>query len=249
MAANLFNRYVWLLDLISREPYGKDFEGIDKAWRRSEYNEHGLPLPRRTLHNHIQAIAEMFNIEIVCNRQGGYRYQIKADLNDRKSEGRTSLLNQLRLSNAMMSDSISGRIVTNRILHERFFSPLITAMDESKNVHVVYREYVVDEVIEYAIKHVTLSPYMLRQMSEFRWYLIGRDCEDHLLHALDLSHIEHIGVLESAFTMPKEFTFDSFVNSLSTEDLSVRRYDDTPFYTQILLEQLKYCDIWSGEVI
>ena len=248
MAANLFNRYVWLLDLISK-PNGKTFEQIDEAWQRSELNKDGLPIPKRTLHNHIRAIADMFDINITCKCQGGYRYQIEDHSDTRKSEARTSLLNQLRLSNAMMNNSIAGRILTNRILHERFFSPIMKAMDENKNIHVVYRDFAIDETIEYTIKHVTLSPYMLRQMSEFRWYLIGLDYEDHLIHALDLNHIEHIGVLDSTFTMPKEFTFDAFVNSLDTEDLSMQCYDDSSFYTQTRLEKFKYCDIWSGEVI
>lgn len=248
MAAQLFNRYVWLLDLIS-EPNGKTFKQINEAWQRSELNIYGQPLPKRTLHNHIQAIANMFDINITCKCQGGYRYQIEDHSDTRKSEARTSLLNQLRLSNAMMNNSIAGRILTNRILHERFFSPIMKAMDENKNIHVVYRDFAIDETIEYTIKHVTLSPYMLRQMSEFRWYLIGRDYEDHLIHALDLNHIEHIGVLDSSFTMPKEFTFDAFVNSLDTEDLSMQCYDDSSFYTQTRLEKFKYCDIWSGEVI
>lgn len=248
MAVNLFNRCVWLLDLISK-PNGKTFEQIDQAWQRSELNIDGRPLPKRTLHNHIQAVADMFDINITCKCQGGYRYQIEDHSDTRKSEARTSLLNQLRLSNAMMNNSIAGRIVTNRILHERFFSPIMTAMDENKDVHVVYRDFVIDEDIEYTIKHVTLSPYMLRQMSEFRWYLIGRDHEDHLIHALDLNHIEHIGVLDSTFTMPREFTFDAFVKSLDTEDLSMMRYDDSSFYTETRLEKFKYCDIWSGEVI
>lgn len=248
MAANLFNRCVWLLDLISK-PNGKTFEQIDQAWQRSALNKDGLPLPKRTLHNHIQAIAEMFNINIVCKRQGGYRYLIEDDSESRKSEARTSLLNQLRLSNAMMNGSIAGRILTNRILHERFFSPLMTAMDENKNVHIVYRDCTINEAIEYTIKHITLSPYMLRQMSEFRWYLIGRDQEDHLIHALDLNHVEHIGLLESTFTMPKEFSFDAFTKTLDTVDVSMRCYDDSSFYTQTRLEKYHYCDIWSGEVI
>lgn len=248
MAAQLFNRYVWLLDLISK-PNGKTFKQINEAWQRSELNIYGHPLPKRTLHNHIQAIADMFDINITCKCQGGYRYQIEDNYDTRKSEARTSLLNQLRLSNAMMNNSIAGRILTNRILHERFFSPIMKAMDENKNIHVVYRDFAIDETIEYTIKHVTLSPYMLRQMSEFRWYLIGRDYEDHLIHALDLNHIEHIGVLDSTFTMPKEFTFDAFVNSLDTEDLSMQCYDDSSFYAQTRLEKFKYCDIWSGEVI
>ena len=248
MAAQLFNRYVWLLDLISK-PNGKTFKQINEAWQRSELNIYGQSLPKRTLHNHIQAIADMFDINITCKCQGGYRYQIEDHSDTRKSEARTSLLNQLRLSNAMMNNSIAGRILTNRILHERFFSPIMKAMDENKNIHVVYRDFAIDETIEYTIKHVTLSPYMLRQMSEFRWYLIGRDYEDHLIHALDLNHIEHIGVLDSTFTMPKEFTFDAFVNSLDTEDLSMQCYDDSSFYTQTRLEKFKYCDIWSGEVI
>lgn len=251
MAADLFNRYVWLLDLVERSN-GITFEKIDEAWQRSRLNKDGVSLPKRTLYNHINAIEEMFGLEIYCRRQDDYKYYVREGEDDYLSEARTSLLNQLRLSNAMMNSSIAGRIVTNRILHERFFSPVMAAMDESKNIHVVYRDFAIGEESEdlvYTIKHVTLSPYMLRQMGEFRWYLIGLDLEDRLIHAFDLSHIEHIGVVESTFTMPKEFTIDAFVENLDAKDPDCMCYDDSTFATQMKIEKFRFCDIWSGEVI
>ena len=50
MAVHLFNRYVWLLDLISQG--GKTYEDIDRAWRNNyRLNHNKEPLPKRTLHN------------------------------------------------------------------------------------------------------------------------------------------------------------------------------------------------------
>jgi hypothetical protein len=68
MAVHVFKRYVWLLDLISQG--GKTYEDIDRAWRNNYLlNNNKEFLPKRTLHNHITAIKEMFVIEIECRKQ------------------------------------------------------------------------------------------------------------------------------------------------------------------------------------
>lgn len=74
MAANIFGRYVWLVDTLLRR--GKlTFREINKLWQKSDLG-YGEELPLRTFHNHQKAIKDIFDIYIDCDRKDGYRYYI-----------------------------------------------------------------------------------------------------------------------------------------------------------------------------
>ena len=65
MAKELFNRYVWLIDMLQR--YGRlTRREIGELWLRSEYSD-GKPMARRTFMNYRQAIQEMFDVNIECD--------------------------------------------------------------------------------------------------------------------------------------------------------------------------------------
>ncbi len=65
MAKNYFKSYIWLLETLqSRGPL--TLAQIRQLWRRSSVNELGSDLPARTFANHIEAISDIFGIEIVC---------------------------------------------------------------------------------------------------------------------------------------------------------------------------------------
>ena len=72
MAKNYFDRYMSLIDTINRHGYIK-FEDISRKWAFSHLNYKGEDyLPERTFFNHIDAILNIFGIEIKCNRTRGY---------------------------------------------------------------------------------------------------------------------------------------------------------------------------------
>ena len=74
--ARLFNRYVWLVDLIYRYNHKITFEEINDRWINSDLNSSGEELPLKTFHNHKTAISDMFDIDIECDRRNGYTYYI-----------------------------------------------------------------------------------------------------------------------------------------------------------------------------
>ena len=70
--SRLFNRYVWLVDVVNRA--GRiSFEEINKLWCKSSLNEDEEDLPLRTFHDHRTAIEEMFDINIDCDKSDGYQ--------------------------------------------------------------------------------------------------------------------------------------------------------------------------------
>lgn len=73
MTKDLFDKYIWLVDTIYRA--GKiTLEEINKRWMRSQLSE-GTSLPHRTFHNWRNAIEQVFDINIECDRKAGYYSQ------------------------------------------------------------------------------------------------------------------------------------------------------------------------------
>ena len=66
MAANIFGRYVWLIEQFRR--YGRlTYEEVNDLWHRSglSYGDDD-DLALRTFHNHRKAIFDIFEVEIAC---------------------------------------------------------------------------------------------------------------------------------------------------------------------------------------
>jgi hypothetical protein len=64
-ASELFNRYIWLVDLIYRTG-GITREEINCRWANSHYNVDN-EIPERIFHRHKDAIKEFLDINIVYN--------------------------------------------------------------------------------------------------------------------------------------------------------------------------------------
>lgn len=214
MTAKLFNRYVWLLDLVSRHN-GITFEEIDEAWQRSSLNDEGDPLPKRTLHNHINAIEEMVDVSIVCRRQGGYKYYIEGAEEGTTPEYKESIINQLRLSNALMGDSAAkGRVLLDKTLSHKYLNPLLRAMEESKRVVLVHPRKVDEEHTVQDRLH--FEPYFIKQYRE--WFVVGRVVEEDVLRIFSFNHLAYIVPLEESFRLPEEFSPADFLDHIPSPE-------------------------------
>lgn len=212
MATHLFRRYIWLLDQVSLG--GMTYEKISYKWERSPLNDRpGEPLPPRTFHNHIKAIEEMFDIHIRCQRQGGYAYVLKGANGEELSDTQESLLHQLRLSNAISSNTrLSPRIILDKTVAYRYLNPLLSAMDESQRVKIYYWHLgdSRDNRVEF-----TFEPYFLKQFSK-QWFVVGRVVEDNTIRILFFDHIRKIETLDDYYAYPESFDIKKFIDNTLT---------------------------------
>ena len=72
----LMKRYFWLYDRLMASRVGLTLEEIAAAWARSSLNDEGVAFSSRTFFEHRRAIEELFDVDIVCNREAGNRYMI-----------------------------------------------------------------------------------------------------------------------------------------------------------------------------
>lgn len=215
----LIRRYVWLVDTIRRAG-SITLQDINRKWA---YNtslniDNEDEIPERTFHRHREAIAELFDIEIGCNRFDGNKYYIKNEEALEKPSFTTWLFNGLSIDNQLAEN----REVSERIIFEEtpggneFLSPIIEAMAKSFRIVLVYRRFSVSESAERLVE-----PYGLKQ-SRQRWYLIAKIKGNDKPTIFSLDRIEILSLTGESFTPDKSID----VNTYFDEVIGVNIDDD-----------------------
>ena len=180
MAKNYFNRYVWLIDTISRRGH-ISLADLSGQWQRSSLNEDGGPLAERTFHNHREAILDIFGIEIKCDRSLGYYI---ANSDDLEGDGiRKWLLESLSMNNLLNESSdMRDRILFEKIPSSQKWLPsIVNAMRDGKAVEITYQSFTRSEPNTFVV-----HPWCLKLFKQ-RWYVLGRseEYETARVYALD----------------------------------------------------------------
>lgn len=218
MTKDLFDKYIWFVDTIYRA--GRiTFAEINAKWLRSKFSD-GEKIPRRTFCNWRDAIEQVFDINILCDRKGGYVYYIENAEDMEKGGVRSWLLNTFAVNNLINeSHHLKRRILFEEIPSgRRFLTPVIEAMRDGVELRLLYQSFWRDEAATY-----TLQPYCLKVFRQ-RWYVTGLCRERDALRTFSLDRIQRLETLDSKFVYPKSFDpaaffADSF--GVSTGDMEV----------------------------
>ncbi len=209
MAKNYFKSYIWLLETLqSRGPL--TLNQIKDLWMRSSVNEDQKELAPRTFANHVAAIADIFGIDIVCDRrENTYSIDNEGDLGG--SGIRDWLMEALSLNN-LINESASLR---SRLLFEsepsshRFLKDIIKAIRDERMLEVNYQSFKMPEPRDFL-----LEPFCLKEYKR-RWYLFARDHHGKYKepHSFALDRMNSVTVSEKPFTVPKSFDAQNFFST------------------------------------
>ncbi len=208
MAKKYFTSYIWLLETLqSRGPL--TLNEIKDLWMRSSINDEGKELATRTFANHVSAIADIFGIDIVCDRKDNtYHIDNEDDLGG--SGIRDWLMEALSLNN-LINESASLR---TRLLFEsepsshRFLKDIIKAIRDDRMLEVNYQSFKMN-----APEDFLLEPFCLKEYKR-RWYLFARKHGiDKEPHSFALDRMNSVTVSEKPFTVPKNFDAQTFFNT------------------------------------
>lgn len=204
MAKDLFNRYIWLVDTIY-QAHGITFEEINEKWIRGSMSG-GMDLPLKTFHNHRKAIEDMFDINIVCDRRGGYKYYIENAEDMKRGGFRTWLLNTFAVNNLINENHyLKRRIIFEQIPSgQKFLTPLIESMRDSRTVILQYKSFWRQD--EYAVE---VEPYLVKVFKR-RWYLLARNTNRDVLRIYALDRIQELRKTENRFLLPKDFSPEEY---------------------------------------
>lgn len=204
MAKNYFNRYVWLIDVISRYGHITKRE-IDDLWSGSSLNDgHETHIPERSFHNHRQAIRDTFGIEIAFDRGLGYYIDNPDGLDD---EGiRSWLLESMSLSNLLReSADMRSRILFEKVpSSSKWLTVIVNAMRDGKALEMTYQSFKRTEPATFET-----HPYCLKIFRQ-RWYMLARTVGKVELRIYSLDRIRDIKVLDKALELPVGFDAADF---------------------------------------
>lgn len=203
----LIRRYVWLVETIRRAG-SITLQDINRKWA---YNtslniDNEDEIPERTFHRHRDAISELFDIEIVCNRFDGNKYYIKNEDILEKSSFTAWLFNGLSIDNHLMNN----REISNRIMFEEtpggseFLSPIIEAITQNKYLSIQYHSFNSENS-----KRWEVIPIMLKQ-SNRRWYLIAEIEGQEIFTVFALDRIKSAELSDKGF--PNRWNIEEIKN-------------------------------------
>ena len=203
--SNLFNRYVWLVDLIYRKKK-ITFEEINMNWQHSSLNYDGEDIPLRTFHNHRKAIEEMFDINIECDKRNGFTYYIENSEDMERGGVRSWLLNTFAVNNLINeSHKLKHRILFEKIPGgQEYLTTVIEAMRDNLSLQITYQAFWQSEAYTFEI-----FPYFIKVFKQ-RWYVIAFNPYKEKISIYALDRIKDISMTDIPFSLPKDVDFETF---------------------------------------
>lgn len=248
MAANLFGRYVWLMDILRR--YKRlTFQEINELWQESGLG-YGEELPLKTFHNHKKAIKDIFDVYIECDRKDGYRYYIDEPERIEGNNLRSWLISSYATLNQIQADNkLEDRIIFEEIPSgQTWLTCIADSMRRNHVLSITHQGFGKPDPSTFDIE-----PYFLKVVKR-RWYVVARSpyysernkeqgvkpSDVYLVYALDrISDIQDTG---KTFKMKKNFDVHSYfegccgviISNESPQKIVLRAYNGFADYLRTL---------------
>ena len=196
MRNDMLNKYIWIVDTITK--HGKiTRKELNDLWERSAHYD-GHSIPHRTFFNYRRDIERIFNIDILCDNLN--RYYIATPDSPTDEAFRSWMLDSFAMRGAMNEVAdLSKRIEVEKIPSARYFlTPILRAIRENKCIMFSYAGFtrsLPDVDILYA-------PYFLKLFRQ-RWYMIGLRLSSDDLRTYALDRITSLHITDKSFKLPE----------------------------------------------
>lgn len=238
-SVRLIRRYVWLIDTIRRA--GQiTLEEINQKWKdeKTLRLDDEKELPERTFHRHRQAIADIFGIEILCNRYNGNTYYIENDDVLNKPSFTSWLFNGIALGNQLIgNEKIAGRICFEDTPGGMEFMPaVIQSLSEKRKLRFTYNSISHGNFI-----NKNVEPYFIKERLR-RWYVVGKAEGDDCIEVFAFDRISDLSLSDEHFEFPSDINpatyFDEVVGILLDDE-----YDCERVVVRFYNRQAKYINL------
>ena len=203
MVSELIDKYIWLVQtFIDAGPGGLSLPEIADRWT-ARYG--GADYPRRSFNNHREAVAEVFGIEIACNRSTNRYYIDAGESAVDKRESVDWLINTFTVNNLLSlgKERLSGRVAVEDIPSgHKFLVPVMQAMLDNAVLELTYKKYMSEGE---EVRHI--RPYAVKEHAK-RWYVVAFSEEAGAIRVYAMDRILSMAPTGDRFRMPKDFDVD-----------------------------------------
>ena len=208
MVSELIDKYIWLVQtFIDAGERGLSLPEIADRWT-ARYG--GEDYPRRSFNNHREAVAEVFGIEIACNRSTNRYYIDAGESAVDKRQSVDWLVNTFTVNNLLTlgKERLSGRVSVEDIPSgQKWLVSVMQAMLDNTEMELHYRKYLSEEE---EVRHI--RPYAVKEFAK-RWYIVAYSVEASSLRVYAMDRILSLTPTGEKFRMPKGFQVDELFES------------------------------------
>ena len=208
MVSELIDKYIWLVQtFIDAGERGLSLPEIADRWT-ARYG--GEDYPRRSFNNHREAVAEVFGIEIACNRSTNRYYIDAGESAVDKRQSVDWLVNTFTVNNLLTlgKERLSGRVSVEDIPSgQKWLISVMQAMLDNAEMELHYRKYMSEEE---EVRHI--RPYAVKEFAK-RWYIVAYSGEASALRVYAMDRILALRPTGEKFKMPKGFQVDELFES------------------------------------
>ena len=208
MVSELIDKYIWLVQtFIDAGERGLSLPEIADRWT-ARYG--GEDYPRRSFNNHREAVAEVFGIEIACNRSTNRYYIDAGESAVDKRQSVDWLVNTFTVNNLLTlgKERLSGRVSVEDIPSgQKWLISVMQAMLDNAEMELHYRKYMSEEE---EVRHI--RPYAVKEFAK-RWYIVAYSGEASALRVYAMDRILALKPTGEKFKMPKGFQVDELFES------------------------------------
>ena len=143
----------------------------------------------------------MFDINIECDRRGGYLYYIEHAEDMEQGGVRTWLLNTFAVNHLINeSHHLKRRILFEEIPSgQRFLTQIIEAMRDNRTLEMSYQSFWNDTPRAFEV-----APYCVKVFRQ-RWYVVACSASNDRLRIYALDRIRELRTSEHLFVLPEDF--------------------------------------------
>ena len=208
MVSELIDKYIWLVQtFIDAGERGLSLPEIVDRWT-ARYG--GEDYPRRSFNNHREAVAEVFGIEIACNRSTNRYYIDAGESAVDKRQSVDWLVNTFTVNNllTLSKERLSGRVSVEDIPSgQKWLVSVMQSMLDNTEMELHYRKYMSEDE---EVRHI--RPYAVKEFAK-RWYIVAYSEEASALRVYAMDRILALKPMGEKFKMPKGFQVDDLFES------------------------------------
>ena len=208
MVSELIDKYIWLVQtFIDAGERGLSLPEIADRWT-ARYG--GEDYPRRSFNNHREAVAEVFGIEIACNRSTNRYYIDAGESAVDKRQSVDWLVNTFTVNNllTLSKERLSGRVSVEDIPSgQKWLVSVMQSMLDNTEMELHYRKYMSNDE---EVRHI--RPYAVKEFAK-RWYVVAYSEEASALRVYAMDRILALKPTGEKFKMPKGFQVDDLFES------------------------------------
>ena len=231
-----FARYIWLFSIIYHSK-GISFNEINEKWKASQYSNQS-DLPKRTFRDWCKKAEEIFDVNIVCEKGGDYKFYIENIDEIKKSKIRSWILDSFSINNLLNSNKdLYDRIICEKIqTNNNVLTLIMECLRNSSEISMSYKSFKDNQIKQY-----DFQPYCLKVFKQ-RWYIYGFCPTRNATRIFALDRIHSIQTTGKIFQVPNDFNAEKLFNDCygiimtdsQPETVMIKVYDDEVFYLRSL---------------